>query len=193
MGSAVKDIGNNVTNAVTLGAVGNGPLGNPFDTLFGKQVPNQGASIVNTNSAAGMQASNNALNAMNDNISNVGSITNDAITAQENQARQGAADQAMKAQDLVAQHGLGDSSLGLGTVLNQSKGLGDQIGQIRAGKDMLQSNLLNNYSSGISGLMNAQNGGMIYNKAVQGGYRQGGVLAPITEAVGVGMKAYTGK
>jgi hypothetical protein len=183
MGGAIKSAGSVLGSGVT--AFTNSPIG---DTLFGAKSPDQAANLVNTNSAEGQAASKSALGAYSTQVGNLDQTVSANIAGQEDQLRQNSADQAMKAQDLVAQHGLGDSSLGLSTVLNQSRGLGDQIGQVRAGANMMKSNLLNSSTQGISGLMGAQSNGMVYNKAVQGGVRRGGIMEPITSIGGMMAK-----
>ena len=62
------------------------------------------------------------------------------ITAakQERQIRAGAQDQARRAGDLVAQRGLGSSSVGLRALLAPGRDVGRRIGQIRAATPLLE-------------------------------------------------------
>lgn len=100
------------------------------------------------------------------------------MAAMERQARAGVEDQTRQAQKMVAQRGLGGSSLGLNTILNQSKGLSDQLGAIRGSEQQLKQQNLQNATGGINSILGAQGAQTAFVQGTPGGGRKGG-LAPL--------------
>lgn len=97
----------------------------------------------------------------------------------EGQARAGADDAERTAQSIVAQRGLGKSSVGIGAILGAKRDLGDRISAIRAQEPILRYGLegekLNRLGT-LSGGINSIFGQRMYTPEVAGGYRQGGLL-----------------
>jgi len=108
-------------------------------------------------------------------------IAQQQIAAQENQIMQNAADQKMRAEQLVAQRGLGRTASGIGSILNQQKGVADQISANRAQLPGLQEQMrqqnLNFASSGINQVLNEQGQSKVLKMGQAAQPRSGGLLA----------------
>jgi len=114
-------------------------------------------------------------------------IATNMANQQEAQLRQNVADQQMRASQMVAQRGLGNSSVGLNAVLGQSGQLANQIGAVRANQPLAARQLgMENLETARTGI-NALLGTRDYKQGVAGG-RKGG-LAPL---VGAGIGAMYG-
>lgn len=117
-------------------------------------------------------------------------MAENSLALQENLARTNAGDLERKATGLVAQRGLGNSSVGLNAIINSTRGLNDKIMEIRSSAPGLKHSLalenLNAASGGIGNILNSR-------AFVQGqaGGRQGGLAAPLIGAAGTyfGAKA----
>lgn len=179
MGKAVKT----VANVATLGALSGGPL-----SLLGKKDPGEAASLIDTASPEAAAATREGLLQYKDMLGKSGDIAKTQISQMEQQARQNVADQALRAQQLVAQRGLGRTASGIGSILGVNRGLGEQLGNIRASENQLKLQNLGGISSGIASLMGAQQSGKIYNQGRASMGRQGG-LAPL---LGAGVGAFFG-
>jgi len=110
----------------------------------------------------------------------------------ENMARSGAADQEMRARQMVAQRGLGGTSLGLNAILGQSAQLGNQIGAIRAQSPELERQMrqqnLNFATGGINQILGEQGQSRVLKMGQAAGPRTGG-LAPL---IGAGLGGLLG-
>lgn len=177
------------TAADPLGLTGDNMLTN---VLKGKKDPGQAAVTTNFNSAQGTAAQNQLI----DKFSTMGNqdfsgMANAQTAQQENQARQNVADQTMKAQQMVAQRGLGNTSMGLSAMLGQGQSLGNEIGQIRANRPMLENQMkmqnLNAASQGINSILGQQAGAMTYTPAVASKGRQGGLMGIAGAGIGAMM------
>jgi len=93
-------------------------------------------------------------------------------------------DATRQAQALVAQRGLGSSSVGLNAILNQKRDMGEKLAANRAGLPQLQYDMgLNNLNSATNGLQNIF-GSRLYKNGTPTGPRQGGLLPLIGAGVG---------
>ncbi len=191
-----------VINKYTPAGIIGGALGvNVGDQLMGG--PGTPAQQLNMNSAAGQAASNAALGQTQGMMGKYQDLMNQDTsqlaanqTQQEmNQARQNSQDSSMRAQQEVAKRGLGGSSLGLSAILGGQQQLGNQLGSIQANEPMLARQMqMQNYQAagtgmaqangGISGLLNAQNSGNIYQKQ---GAPTTGLLGSMMPAMGQGL------
>lgn len=119
---------------------------------------------------------------------NTDKIADTSIANQERQIRTNLADSERKAKELVAQRGLGRSSVGLNAILGASKDMGNQIGQVRSSLPALQYDMrtanLGNASQGIGNILNSR----AYIQGNPGAGRAGGLL-PL---LGLGAGAMAG-
>lgn len=111
----------------------------------------------------------------------------------ENQVRASADDEERRAQEMVAQRGLGKSSVGIGAILGTKRDLQNRISSVRAQEPMLRQeyenmriNRLGSLSSGINNMFNQR----IYTPEVAGGMRSGGLLGPL---LGITGAIYAGR
>lgn len=178
MGKAVGKVLGTVTGTLTKG-----PLG---DSLFGEKDPGVAASTANIYNSDQQKLLDNTTNQYQDLLNKNSQIAQNQGAQMENQILANADDQERKAQQIVAQRGLGNSSVGLNAILGAKKNTSDQIAGVRAGLPGMQLDNLNKINSGIGNLLGTQSGGTIYNKAQASTGRDGG-LAPLLVA---GGKAY---
>lgn len=188
---------------------GGGLIGQGKDLLFGKKEAGTAGGFVSSDLSAEQNAALGQYNKLLD--TDTQTLANSQINAQttglrraaevqEAGARQAAQDAQMNAQKMVAQRGLGNSSVGLNAVLNQSRGLSEKIGDIRANEfsqraqieaqqPMLAYNLktqnLATATGGINNILGTRE--RFYQQGTAGG-RKGG-LAPL---VGAAAGAYFG-
>ncbi len=174
MGKALGRVVNTALSPITKG-----PLG---ETLFGKEDPGTAASQVNIYTPEQqdlLKKSTEQYGTMLDQNKHMADVNG---VNMENQARSGVEDQARKAGELVAQHGLQNSSIGLSAMLNPYKELGNKIESIRANQPGMQLENLNKINGGIGNLLGAQSGGTIYNKAqASQGRLPGGIASTLLE------------
>lgn len=97
----------------------------------------------------------------------------------ENQVRASADDEERKAQEMVAQRGLGKSSVGIGAILGTKRDLQNRVSAVRAQEPILRQgyeneriNRLGTLSGGINSIFNQR----MYSPEVGGGVREGGLL-----------------
>jgi hypothetical protein len=173
-------------NTPGFGAVtGGGAFGGLKDAILGKKDPGTPDEVIDLGSAQGRALQEKALGQYGEILN--GGVQNQ-MAAQERQVRTGAEDQARKAQELVSQRGLGNSSVGIGAILNAHRDLGDKVGAIRASEPMFKLQNLQNVTQGVNSIMNEQGQSKIFKLGQQGGQRKGG-LAPL---LGAGAGAYFG-
>lgn len=163
------------------------------DAVLGRKDPGSPAQQINIASPEAQRLSTQAMQGYGDLLNqDTSQLAANQTQQMMGQARQGAADQEMQAKQMVAQRGLGNTSLGLNAILNTKQDLGRQLGAIQANQPLLQNQLrmqnLQAAGGGISQLMGAQNAGQIYQPAVASRGRQGG-LAPL---LGAGLGASMG-
>lgn len=119
---------------------------------------------------------------------NTDNLASHAVTNQENLIRANAGDVERNAQKLVAQRGLGNSSVGLNAITGATRDLGDKINAVRASLPSMQYDMkMNNLNSATNGLQNILNS-RTFIQGTPGGTRKGG-LAPL---IGAGIGGYYG-
>lgn len=133
---------------------------------------------------------------------NTDQVAENANMAKLRQISQGARDAETRAKDLVAQRGLGNSSVGINAILNAGKSADQELANARAELPGMKYDMnvknLGNATSGIQNILNNR----IYNQGREGMGRQGGLFGFAKEvapsAIGAmgtyfGMKAGMGK
>lgn len=113
---------------------------------------------------------------------NTDQLAKNAVAKQENLIRGGAQDAERKASQLIAQRGLGNSSVGMNALINSTKDMGDKLSATRAGLPQLQydmkMNNLDRAAGGITNILSSRD--KVYGRAAG---RVGG-LAPL---IGMGI------
>jgi hypothetical protein len=119
------------------------------DTLFGKKDPGTKDRYTPLE-----QEQQDALAEYNKLLkTDTNALAKNSIVAQENAIRANAADAERQAQGLVAQRGLGRSSVGLNAILNSTRDMGDRIGQVRGQLPTLAHELkVNNLNTATRGI-----------------------------------------
>lgn len=138
------------------GKSGNGLMGGVKDAVFGKKDP--GVKDKFTELHPEQQ------HALNDYAglrrTNTDNLAESSVAMEENGLRASSKDAEMQAHDLVAQRGLGNSSVGLNAILSQTRNLGDQIAAARARLPLMKYDLktqnLNNATRGIQDILNSR-------------------------------------
>ncbi len=189
-----RGISTEALNQATGGQVSK--IGNSLkDTLLGAKTPGTPDEVIDLGSAQGRALQEQLLGEYGGMIGqDTNQIASTQISAQENQARQLAQDQAMRAQQLVAQRGLGRTASGISQILGQQRGLGEQLSNIRAQQPALAQQLkqqnLGFASSGINQILNEQGQSKVLKMGQQAQGRSGGLLGaalPIAGQVLGGM------
>jgi hypothetical protein len=123
-------------------------------------------------------------------------LARNSIMAQENAIRANAGDAQRQAQDLIAQRGLGRSSVGLNAILNSTRNMGEQIGQVRGQLPTLAYDLktknLDRATSGIQNILNNRT----FIQGREGTGRNGGLVGfgkDLAVAAAPGIGAYMAK
>lgn len=163
-----------VLGSVSSGATGLGKL------IFGKKDPGIADRFIPLDpiqeKALGQYG--NMLN------TNTDGLAGKMIADQERMIRTGAQDAVRKTNQLMAQRGLKNSSLGLGAITGITRDMGDKIGEVRSRLPGLQYDLktqnLNNATNGLQNILNSRT----FIQGTPGGQRTGG-LAPLIGA-GIG-------
>lgn len=186
-GEAIK-LGDKATGGA-LSKFGNGLK----DTFLGKKDPGTPDEVIDLGDPTGRAFQNQAIGKFGGMIEqDFGQMAENQSVNLENQARAGANDQEIRARQMVAQRGLGGTSLGLSAILNQKAGLSDQIGAIRANKPMLENQMtrenLQLASGGINQILNEQGQSKVLKMGQASKGRQGGLM-PL---IGAGVGAYLG-
>jgi hypothetical protein len=173
-----------------------GKVTNPLvDTLVGVDQAATPNEIIDMASPEGRKLQEQLLGQYGQGIGkDTNGIAQQQITAQENQIMQNAADQKTRAEQLVAQRGLGRTASGIGAILNQQRGVADQIGAVRSQLPGLQEQMrqqnLNFASSGINQILNEQGQSKVLKMGQAARPSNGGLLAaaaPIAGSVLGGM------
>lgn len=117
-------------------------------------------------------------------------LARNSVVKQEEMIRSGAKDAERMASQLVAQRGLGNSSVGLNSIINSTRDIGDKIGAVRASlpglmHDYRGTNLAST-SRGINEILNSRN-------YIQAPAREGGLLQALAPAAGSLAGQYMGK
>lgn len=192
MGGSVKKLGKSVGGLagkvvdplnMSKGAVG-GALGGDMkgisNLLFGKEVKAQKSGFMPLD-----QTQVKALGGYNKLLDqDMKGFADQQIAASERGIRQGGEDATRQAQQMVAQRGLGNSSVGLNAILNQKRDMANQIGANRARLPGLQYDMnlanLNSATKGIQDIL----GSRMYQNGTPGGQRSGGIAGILGGAVG---------
>lgn len=126
-------------------------------------------------------------------------IAKSQIAQQERGIRSGAQDAQRQAQQLVAQRGLGRSSVGLNAILGVNRDLNDRIFANRSLETGLANQYQNQFANDRINRLGALSGGInstlntrMYTPEVKGGVRGGGLLAPILGIAGTALGAKYG-
>lgn len=173
-----------------------GKVTNPLvDTLVGVDQAATPNEIIDMASPEGRTLQDQLLGKFGQGIgTDTSQIAKNQITAQENQIMQNAADQRTRAEQLVAQRGLGRTASGIGAILNQQRGVADQIGAVRSQLPGLQEQMrqqnLNFASSGINQILNEQGQSKVLKMGQAARPSNGGLLAaaaPIAGSILGGM------
>lgn len=123
---------------------------------------------------------------------NTDNVAKSTVMAQENAIRANAGDAQRAAQGLVAQRGLGRSSVGLNAIINSTRNMGDQIGQARGQLPALQYNMrVSNLNSATGGIQNIL-GSRTFIQGQKSTGRGGGLLGLGMGAAGAYMAAKSG-
>lgn len=175
----IKSVAQKVPGVTSLVAGGNG-LGAASDLLLGKKDPGTRDSYVPLDPL--QEKALGKYGTMMD--QDMGAIAENAIAGQEKQIHAGAQDLERKATGLVAQRGLGASSVGLNSIINTTRNTQDQIADTRAKlpglKYDMQASNLNSATNGINGILNTR----IFKQGQAGGPRQGGLLPVLGGGLG---------
>lgn len=165
------------------------------DVALGKETAATPNEVIDMASPEGRKLQEQLLGQYGQGIGkDVSGIAQQQVTAQENQIMQNAADQKMRAEQLVAQRGLGRTASGIGAILNQQRGVADQVGAVRAQLPGLQEQMrqqnLNFASSGINQVLNEQGQSKVLKMGQAARPSNGGLLAaaaPIAGSILGGM------
>lgn len=158
------------------------------DVALGKETAATPNEVIDMASPEGRKLQEQLLGQYGQGIGkDVSGIAQQQVTAQENQVMQNAADQKMRAEQLVAQRGLGRSASGIGAILSQQKGVNDQISAIRSQLPGLQEQMrqqnLNFATGGINQILGEQGQSKVL-KMGQAATKSGGLAPLIGAAVG---------
>ena len=182
-----------VTNAVGLGGVADKIGSTLTDGLLGKKDPGTPDEVIDLADPNGRALQSRALNEYGQFLNqDTKQLAANQTQLQANQIRQNAEDGTMQAQKMVAQRGLGNSSVGLNAILNQKAGVADKLGantaaEIGLANQMKQQNL-NFATGGINQILGEQGQSKIFKQGQASQGRQGG-LAPL---IGGAVGAYVG-
>ena len=160
-----------------------------FDTIMGKKTPGTPDSVIDLASPTGRALQEQLLGQYGETLGqDTSGMAAQQVASQEAQARQLAKDQEMRAGQLVAQRGMGGTASGIGQILGQQRGLGEQVSAIRAqqpalAQQMKQQNL-NFATSGINQILNEQGQSRALKMGQAATGRQGGLLPLIGGAAG---------
>jgi hypothetical protein len=163
--------------------------GGLVNTLLGKKDPGTSDEVIDLADPTGRKFQSQAIGQYGDFLNqDTSQMAANQIQAQNNQIRQNAEDGTRQAQQLVAQRGLGNSSVGLNAILNQQSGVADKIGasnasQIGLENQMKQQNL-NFATSGINQILNEQGQSKLFKQGQASKGRQGGLMPLIGGAAG---------
>jgi hypothetical protein len=180
---SVKSFAQKVPGVTSLVAGGNG-LGAASDLLLGKK-----SDAVKDSYTPLDPLQTKAINQYGQLMSqDMSQIAKNRVAGQENQIRASGMDTERNAKQLIAQRGLGNSSVGLNAIINSNRDMGDRLNANRATLPGLQYDMkvanLNNTSAGINNILNTR----MFKQGQAGGVRQGG-LAPL---LGMGLGAAFG-
>jgi len=185
-------------NALTGGKVNSEMrnLGNGLmDVAFGKKTPGTPDQVIDLASPTGRALQENALGKYGDVMNqDVGQLAGLQIDTQSKLARAQAGDQERLAKQMVAQRGLGGTSLGLNAIIGQKANLGNKLNDIAGQRPMLENQMrqqnLGFASQGINQILNEQGQSKVLKMGQQAQGRSGGLMAaalPIAGQVLGGM------
>lgn len=188
MGKARKSLGavGDVVAAVpgvgslAMGGNGLGILGGMGDLLMGKKDKGTPDSYVplDATQVRALGKYNNLLEQDTD------AMAKNMVTRQEGQVRAGAADAERKAKELVAQRGLGNSSVGLNAILGANRDTGEKLNAVRAQLPQMQYDLkTRNLDTATGGIQNILTN-RIFKQGREGGGRTGGLMPLLGAGIG---------
>lgn len=159
------------------------------DIIKGKKDPGTPDSVIDLADPTGRALQSKALGQYGDFLNqDMSGIAANQTARLEEQARASVGDQQRQAQSLVAQRGLGGTSIGLNAILGQNAELGNQLGTIRANQPMLENQLkqqnLGYATNGINSILGEQGKSKIFKQGQVSQGRQGGLLPLIGGAAG---------
>lgn len=159
--------------------------GGIFDAIMGKETPATPDEVIDLGSPQGRALQEQMLGQYGKYAGAEGrQIAALQTGQQESQAIQNVADQTKRAEQLVAQRGLGRTASGIGAILGQQKGLGKDVAAIRANQPLLEQQQLNFASGGINQILNEQGQSKVLKMGQAAGPRSGGLLPLLGGAAG---------
>jgi hypothetical protein len=201
MGKALSFLPNTISGVVKNVPVIGDPLSKGINkvtgaidsTLLGEKDPGTSDQVVDFASKQGRDLQEQSLGKYGEFLNqDTKQLAANQIAQQSNQARANVEDQQRKAQQMVAQRGLGSSSIGVNAILNQGANLGNQLGAIQASQPALENQMrqqnLNFATGGINQILGEQGQSKVLKLGQASKGRQGG-LAPL---IGAGAGAYMG-
>ena len=197
MGKILNTASNIISKVPIIGKPVAGLVNDVTDTVLGKEDPGTPNQVIDLASPQGRALQGQALDQYGQFLGqDTGQMAAAQSAAQESQARQNVADQQMKAKELVAQRGLGGTSMGLNAILGQNQGLQNQLGAIRAqapglAQQMKQQNL-NFATGGINQILGEQGSSKILSTGQASQGRQGGLAPLVGGALGAVYGGPTG-
>lgn len=178
----------NLANKASGGEISK--LGNGLmDVAFGKKTPGTPDEVIDMASPTGRALQETALGKYGEVMNqDVGQLANLQIDNQSRLARAGADDQERMAKQMVAQRGLGGTSLGLNAILGQKANLGNKLNDISGQRPMLENQMrqqnLGFASSGINQILNEQGQSKVLKMGQQAQGRSGGLVAAALPVAG---------
>lgn len=160
------------------------------NVLFGEKTPGSASQIIDTSTEEQRNLQSELLKQYQPMIGQ--DFSANQLAQQEAQARAGVEDQTRLAKQMVAQRGLGNTSLGLNAILGQGRGLGEKIEQIRANQPMQRLQNLGAISGGIGNIIGQQNQSKIFSQGYQAQPRSGGLMAALLPAAGMAVGGMLG-
>lgn len=164
-------------------------LGSAEDLLLGKKDPGTPDEVIDLASKQGRELQEGALGKFGDVLNqDTSQLARNQTALLEKQAVAGSQDQERLARQMVAQRGLGSSSVGLNAILNQRAGVTDKLGAIRANQPMLQNQMqqqnLGFATQGINSILGEQGQSKVLKLGQASKGRQGGLMPLIGGAAG---------
>lgn len=159
------------------------------DSLLGERTPGTPDEVIDMADPLGREHQRTAIGKFGEMLNqDVGQLSRIQTGQLEKQAMAGANDQERLAKQMVAQRGLGNSSVGLNAILNQKADLGNKIGSIRANQPMLENQMkqqnLQFASGGINQILNEQGQSKVLKMGQQAQGRSGGIVGALMPVAG---------
>lgn len=180
IGGAIKGAVLGPMGATTLGGLGAAKSSGVSDLLFGKEAKAQKSGYLPLD-----QTQVKALGKYNTLMdTDTKNLAEGQVNRNEAAIRTGGDDATRQAQSLVAQRGLGNSSVGINAILNQKRDMGEKIASNRALLPSLQYDMnLKNLNASTDGIQSIL-GSRIYQQGNPGGQKQGGIAGLLGAGAG---------